>query len=125
MQLDYSELPQLQGLYLEDSWVLKICRIGDRLVVHIDAVLTQAHPGYEAPNADEQYCYRRGEIVFELVRSLRWESDRLVRAAFDATGEPDLGSVDQFAQVDGSYVLAGDFGKISVKSEPPYFSLRT
>ena len=58
--VNYSELPGLDGVDLEDSFVMAIEEAADILVFELDAVLTPRHHSYEPPPADEQHCYRRG-----------------------------------------------------------------
>jgi hypothetical protein len=62
--VNYSELPGLDGVYLEDSFVLGIGETSNQLVFDLDAVLTPSHPSYAPPHPGEQYCYRRGELLF-------------------------------------------------------------
>lgn len=66
---DYSSIPELADVYLEDSWVLSISAQPGLLVLVIDV---ERHPAYRTPAADEQYCYRRGILRF----------DRLVAVSF-------------------------------------------
>lgn len=115
---DYSSIPGLENLYLEDSWVLGITARPGVLELDVDLVLREPHPWYEPPKAGEQYCHRRGVVRFDGVSSLRWEGQGSVPAV-DLTGEQDYGSVDSLWTTDGSYVVEGDFGRIAVASAPP------
>jgi hypothetical protein len=67
--VNYSELPGLDGVYLEDSFVLGIGETSNQLVFDLDAVLTPSHPSYAPPHPGEQYCYRRGELLFRTTKS--------------------------------------------------------
>lgn len=115
---DYWDIPDFEGLYLEDSWVLDVAARPGVLELAVDLVLRESHPGYEAPKAGEQYCHRRGVIRFEDVSSLRWEGRGLVPAT-DATGERDYGTVDALSVNDDIYMIEGDFRRIWVASAPP------
>lgn len=119
--VDYSSIPGLENLFFEDSWVLEIVRYADRIVFRVDAVLTESHPEFAPPRPGEQYCYRRGELVFDAIRSLRWEASGLVRAGIDPSGETDLGSIDSFVKVGETYVVVGDFGTLTIESGAPVF----
>lgn len=119
---NYWAVPGFEDLYLEDSWVLGIRPGGGTLTISADLVLRESHPAYRAPRPGEQYCYRKGLITFDDVTALSW-ADRGHVPATDAAGEEDLGSFDQFEVEDGSYVLAGDFGRIVLTSKPPTVAL--
>ncbi|MCM3657279.1 hypothetical protein M3147_08450 [Agromyces mediolanus] len=119
--VDYSGIPGLEDLSFEDSWVLEIVRHADRIVFRVDAVLTESHPEFAPPPPGEQYCYRRGALVFDSIRTLLWSADGLVRAGIDPSGETDLGSIDSFSKVGEAYVVVGDFGTLTIESEAPVF----
>ena len=53
--VNYSELPGLDGVYLEDSFVLGIGETSDELVFDLDALLTPSHPSYAPPNRGERF----------------------------------------------------------------------
>jgi hypothetical protein len=53
--VNYSELPGLDGVYLEDSFVLGIEETSNQLVFDLDAVLTPSHPSYAPPNRGESF----------------------------------------------------------------------
>ena len=112
----YTQLVALAHVYLEDSFVLDIEAHPGSLLFRLDMVLTQKHPLYRPPKAGETYCYRRGELRFQNVRQLVWESSGL-KPSTDATGEIDYGSISSY-QVDGvRHSIEGDWGKIEVISE--------
>ena len=121
--IDYTALPDLSGVYLEDSYVLEICEHADVLVFRLDAVLTPDHAAYLPPRPGEQYCYAFGDLVFRDVVRVDWVSKSACRFT-DATGETDLGNIDSL-KFDGSvYALQGDWGGVRIESAPPRFELR-
>lgn len=65
-------VPDLAGLYLEDSYVLAISETPRRLSFMLDAVLTPAHPRYRAPLPGEQHCYATGVLIFEGITTIEW-----------------------------------------------------
>lgn len=116
--MHYSQIPGFEGVYLEDSWVLQIIREANSLVFVVDLVLLESHPSYSPPTAGEQYCYRRAQVIFGNLRSLRWKSG-VSRAATDASGETDLGSFDEFRVRADEYAFSGDFGSIVIAADAP------
>jgi hypothetical protein len=112
----YTSLAGLADVYLEDSFVLDIEAHPGSLVFRLDMVLTQEHPLYRPPKASETYCYRRGELRFQHVRQLAWQSSGL-KPSTDATGEIDYGSISKY-EVDGvRHSIAGDWGSLEIVSQ--------
>jgi len=104
--VNYSELPGLDRLYLEDSFVLAIDEAPDRLAFDLDAVLTPRHPSYIAPRPGEQHCYRRGELRFHAPK-VNWLARSQARF-HDVSGAEDLGNIDVFTADGNHYYLEGD-----------------
>lgn len=121
---DYAEMPGLSGLYLEDSYVLGIAESAGRLRFSMSAVLTPEHPAYRDPLPGEQYCYADGALVFSGVAHTDW-LERSTQRYVDATGETDLGNIDSLTSADGTYEVAGDWGRVRIRcARPPRFTLR-
>ena len=59
----------LTDIVLEESWVLDLDASLCQLIVRLDLVLTPAHPHYRPPRSDEAFCYRRGALVVDRLRS--------------------------------------------------------
>lgn len=121
----YWKLNQLQDVYLEDSWVLSINATPARLELVLDFVIRESHPDYSNPQPGEQYCYKRGSLVFSSVSELHWTAQRTVRPSTDASGETDYGSLDVLEFDDNAWSMDGDFGQIRLTSEPPQIIWRT
>lgn len=68
--IDYTALPSLAGVYLEDRNVLEISESRDRLVFDLDAVLTPEHAAYHPPRPGEQYRYAHARLVFSYVEHI-------------------------------------------------------
>ena len=115
----YWQLDQLQDVYLEDSWILSINATPGRLEMVLDVVLRESHPDYRDPLPGEQYCYKRGSLVFSTVRELHWTAQGKARSTTDANGERDYGSLEVLQFDDTLWSMDGDFGEISVISMPP------
>jgi hypothetical protein len=110
---DRGDLAGLSLYHLEDSWVFDVVARPGTLTVTMNVVLLPDHPEHRPPSPGEQYCYRRGELLFRGVTSLRWDRQGLPPAR-DVTGQIDYGGVDWLSYVDGAYHLSGDFGDIVV-----------
>lgn len=114
----YSKCQNLTDLYLEGSWVLSIRAIPTKLEMMLDFALREGHANYVSPSSGEQYCYKRGTLVFTPIRELHWV-DQGRQPAVDASGEMDYGSLDVVEFNATAWHLDGDFGTISVLSPPP------
>lgn len=60
---DYTEFPDLAGVYLEDSYALGITETPDSLAFTLEAVLTPDHPNYHEPKPGEKYCYVNANLT--------------------------------------------------------------
>ena len=122
MRTPYAQLPGLEYIYLEDSYVLEIKECESRLVFLLEAVLTEQHPLYLLPVADERYCFRRAILEFPAVKRVIW-----IRKHFkpyrDSSEKVDYGNIDVFYAQDEAYRLEGDWGQVEIYSGAPCFSL--
>lgn len=122
---DYTKIPDLAAIYLEDSWLLAIHETADSIVFLLDAVLLETHPAFTTPQPDEQYCYRHGQLLFTHHSGAEWIT-RTNDIAHDATGKPDHGNIDIFRKTTGGYYLEGQFGKVQITTDSsPTFRLIT
>lgn len=116
--IPYHQLPALEHVYLEDSWVLDI-QITHRTVRFVlDLVLTNDHRLYAPPPPHEAYCYRKAELTFSDVSDVRWSNAGLLPAV-DATGTIDFGNIDFLHKQAGQFVLGGDWGHMRIESTNP------
>lgn len=113
---EYSSWTALRDLYLEDSYVLEIIEDPPDLSFQMEFVLREGHPEYQAPRPNEPYCYRRGTLIFRDLSELRWLARNDV-LSFDATGERDLGNIDQLYCEDGYYTASGDWGRVTFRAQ--------
>ena len=120
--IDYTHLPGLDGVYLEDSYVLAIEESAGRVTFRLDAVLTPEHPAYRDPPAGQHHWYATGDLVFPEATSVHWVRRSTLRYT-DASGDTDLGNVD-VCRVDGDVlVVQGDWGEVHLTSALPHFEL--
>ncbi len=115
MIIDYPSISGLEGVYLEDSYVLSILETPGRFVFALDSVLNPVHPQYHPPRPNEQYCYEQAHLEFQDVTEICW-----IRRAFsesrDSTGSVDLGNVDTLTSNGNWYTITGDWGPVEVLS---------
>ena len=111
----YYDWQIFHGIYLEDSFVLGILESSDELCFLMEFVLMECHPNYSRPETDENYCYKKGRIVFRGLKSVRW-LHRYCTPFVDKSGEEDYGNIDYFTSSDGRYSLGGHWGELIVSS---------
>lgn len=121
--LDYPSVPDLNGVYLEDSYVLDIVEELPLVKFKIEAVLTPDHSYYRPPGPEEQYCYTMGWLVFTDVSHVEWES-RNFRKYIDAEGEEDMGNIDFLRYHEDHWYAGGDWGEVRIfTTTRPRFTL--
>ncbi|MFV0317865.1 MAG: hypothetical protein ACK5O2_13010 [Microthrixaceae bacterium] len=109
----YYELPGLEQIYLEDSFVLGVAILPGSVRVQLDVVLREGHPSYVAPVDNEQYCFRKGALTLEEVSEVTWYMPP-GPPAIDASGDTDYGGVDSY-EVEGSvHRITGEIGELTV-----------
>lgn len=109
----YYELPGLEQIYLEDSFVLGVEILPGSVKVQLDVVLREGHPSYVAAGEDEQYCFRKGVLRLEEVGEVTWHMPT-GPPAIDASGDTDYGGIDSY-KVDGSvHRIVGEIGELTV-----------
>jgi hypothetical protein len=122
---DYTTIPSLANLYLEDSFVLAITRDEHELSFHIEAVVTEGHPLYHEPKPGQQYCYIRGQLTFSNAERIEWIKKANIGFR-DANEEEDLGNIDFLNVEADNYHVGGDWGEVKVyASAEPVFEPET
>ncbi len=114
----YYEWDNFKNIYLEDSFVLGIEESKSHVSFMVEMVLTEEHPMYSKPHKGEQYCYKKGGIIFRKVKTARW-LNRNMRPFTDADGSEDYGNIDFFKLSSEGYHLSGDWGEVVLNSIPP------
>jgi hypothetical protein len=114
----YDQLPGLEHLYLEDSYLLGVHEGHDELRFDVEAVLTEDHPRYVPRKPDEAYTYLRVAIVFSDPRSVTW-IERPMKPITGPDGEIDYGNIDSFTWQNDRYELIGDWGHVVIDGPPP------
>jgi hypothetical protein len=114
----YYQIPGLENVYLEDSYVTAIKEAPRRLEIDLEAVLCEQHPLYRPPAPGEQHSYRTGRLVFADAERIHW-IERHPKPFEDASGQIDYGNIDAMCAMGGVYHLEGDWGQVEVASAPP------
>ena len=109
----YYELPDLDEVYFEDSFVLGVTVAPGVVDVRLDEVLREGHREYVEPAEGEQYCFRRGVLRFTDVTEVRWRMPE-GRPALDASGEIDYGGLDEFVIEGATRRLVGEIGELFI-----------
>lgn len=117
----YYEWSTFHSIYLEDSFVIEIKESSDVISFVVEMVLTEEHPEYSCPKKDEQYYYKKGEIIFGEITGVRWLR-RNTHPTFIGMENQDLGNIDFFELTQGSYHLAGEWGEVIINSASPELS---
>ncbi|MCP4487956.1 MAG: hypothetical protein GY820_11645 [Gammaproteobacteria bacterium] len=112
---NYFEIGDLKNIYLEDSFVLNITEKNDEIRYEVEFVLTENHPLYSTSPEIEQYCYKKGALLFKGVSSVIWE-DRSNKNFVDKNNEIDYGNIDCFSFSGENFKLSGDWGVVSFKA---------
>ncbi|HUW08052.1 MAG TPA: hypothetical protein VMW01_17575 [Williamwhitmania sp.] len=113
-KINYPDLEQFNGLYLEDSFVLQIIETSELVSFHMEFVLTKDHPEYQKPLVNEMYCYRYGVINFIEPKQVLWKYRNQKAISIDANGENDFGNIDVFSKFEDNYLLEGDWGNVLI-----------
>ncbi len=122
-EINYYKLtPEFSEIYIEDSYVLGINEYSDVMEFLMLIVLRENHPLYSLPKTGEQYCYRRGKIIFPDTKKVNW-SKKSFNPTEDIDGEIDYGNIDSFVFENGKYHLVGEWGDVLVESGTPQIIL--
>lgn len=114
----YYEWDNFKSIYLEDSFVLGVYESERQISFVVEMVLTEDHPMYSPPREDEQYCYKKGKIVFKDLKGIRW-LNRNMQPFTDADESEDYGNIDSFELSSEGYHLLGDWGEVIINSSEP------
>lgn len=113
---DYWDWAGFGEVYLEDSFVLDIEESAGELRFRMEVVLREGHPAFKDPPPHEQYCFAPGTLAFRGAKDILWSERNEVKSV-DASGESDLGNIDQLYLEKGRYHLSGDWGRLALYSE--------
>jgi hypothetical protein len=116
--LNWPDMEIFRGVSLTDSCVLSWRQVDGSLIFEIEASLWPGHPRYAEPPKGDWTCYRLAILTFpqaSLVEGLRAMAE--APSTTDPDGSVDYGTIDTLLRnEDGSYLLIGDFGEVTIHS---------
>jgi hypothetical protein len=118
MKINYFNFEGFENIFLEDSFVLDIKITPLILLIDVEIVLTSNHILYQKPLPNEFHCYRKAQISFSNVKSIKW-TDKIKSPNKDLSGEVDFGNIDEFFLADEIYKIFGELGDIEIVSDSP------
>lgn len=116
--IPYYQIPSLEHVYLEDSYVLSI---NDSTTLQLEVVLCESHPFYTPPKEGEQYCYKECTLKFINTSSSGLLLTHVSPCVDPLDGSLDYGNIDIFHFNDelNEYFLRGEWGAIRIISDTP------
>jgi hypothetical protein len=118
-RLNYWQFPGFENIYLEDSYVLSIINAKTSIQILLEAVLTENHPLYTQALPGEQYCYRRMTVNFPHPQTYDLVLNNISPIVDPDDGSVDYGNIDEFFRADDKYYLRGEWGGLTIVSDPP------
>ena len=121
-----STLNSMEGIDLQDSFVLDWSENNSELVFQIEASVWPSSKHYVEPKESEYTCYKRASIRFfdfDSISGLRPKSE--VVQSSDAKGEFDFGNIDSFSTTLSGFSIDGDFGNVLVTGGEVVFTIHT
>lgn len=110
----YTAFEDLEDVYLEDSWVLRLAAAESSVAFTLEAVLGIGHSEYTSPESDQQYCYRTATLLLCSDTPITYELSGQ-RPHIDPDGSTDLGNIDTFEALGrDTWRLTGDWGRITI-----------
>jgi hypothetical protein len=119
------QLPNLEGVLLEDCFVLSWHRAGDQLAFELDASLWPPHKDYEPPKQGEWTCYKPATLIFEGVESVSGlKSMSEANFTVDTDGSKDYGNIDGLSATASGFLIYGDFGEVTIGAKACHFLVK-
>jgi hypothetical protein len=115
---NYYEWEGFENIYFEDSFVLGIDELPNKIIFTVNAALLEKHQLYTPPNPKEYHCCKKIRIIFSGLKKINW-NDKDMRPSIDAAGVIDYGNIDTFQHKQEGYYLEGDFGTMIIESDKP------
>lgn len=108
-------IPELEGIDLQDSFVLWWGEEGGNLIFEIEASIWPGSAFYTSPKYGDYTCYRRMRLMFIEPKNIEGlNSLDLVSFTKDLDGSKDYGNIDALSLDGGVYSILGDFGNVQI-----------
>ena len=119
-------LNSMEGIDLQDSFVLDWSENNSELIFQIEASVWPTSKHYVEPKESEYTCYKKASIKFfdfETISGLKSKSE--VIQSSDAAGELDYGNVASFSATSSGFSINGDFGNVLITGGEVVFTIHT
>jgi len=124
--MEWSQIEIFKGIDLNDSFVLDWSRKNDHLYFELEASIWPDSEYYIAPKKDEYTCYRKATLEFVGVRNITGlKPKESVQSSTDSDGTVDYGNIDDLKALEGSFLVVGAFGSITIQGGELRFEVHT
>lgn len=115
-----------KGIDLNNSFVLNWNHTNDHLSFELEVSIWPESEYYTAPKKNEYTCYRKAILEFLGVRTISGlKAKEAVKSTTDPDGSIDYGNIDYLKSVDGSFLVGGDFGSVTIQGGELRFEIHT
>ena len=124
--MDWYQIEILKGIDLNDSFVLNWVQDNDSLFFELEASIWPESEHYTEPKKDEYTCYRKATLGFVGVKNITGlKPKEIVQSTTDPDGSVDYGNIDDLQALDGSFLVVGDFGSVTIEGGELRFEVYT
>lgn len=124
--MDWYQIEILKGIDLNDSFVLNWVQENDSLSFELEASIWPESEHYTEPKKDEYTCYRKATLGFVGVKNITGlKPKETVQSTTDPDGSVDYGNIDDLQALDGSFLVVGDFGSVTIEGGELRFEVYT
>ena len=126
MNIEWSQIEIFKGIDLHDSFVLNWSHENDNLSFELEASIWPESKHYTVPKKNEHTCYRKATLEFVGVKNISGLKPReSVQSSTDPDGSIDYGNIDDLKAVEGSFIVVGDFGTVTIQGGELRFEVHT
>lgn len=118
-------MDEFTGIDLQDTFILDWQLTGSVLEFNLEASIWPSSQFYSAPKPNEHTCYKFAKlqfVEFENIEGLL--SLETAKYTVDPDGSKDYGHFDSLEKTAAGFLLAGDFGTVSIKKGSMKFEIK-
>ena len=124
--MEWPQIEIFKGIDLNDSFVLNWRHENDHLSFELEASIWPESEYYMAPKQGEHTCYRKATLEFKGVKNISGlKPKESVQSSTDPDGTVDYGNIDDLKAVDGSFLVVGEFGSVTIEGGELRFEIHT
>lgn len=114
--MDTEYLPDFQGVYLEDSYLIGVAAEGCDIRLKLLFALMVDHPAYVQPEPGEQHCYREGSILIQRPTDIKMlpGSPTVLK---DPDGSLDFGNIELYRKGPGRFHVVTEWFETTLATE--------